>query len=337
MSDSVIPPFSLDTVNLASPKLGTTVIFATDEFFASKERLISDAEPIFIPDKYDNHGKWMDGWESRRRRDGGYDYCVICLNSGGTIVGVDIDTRHFTGNHPPHASLDGTYSTTIPNDRSVWMEIIKKTEIKPDTHNLIEVNSEIQFNYLRFNIFPDGGVARLRVYGHPISTWKQRDPSGTHELSAISNGGYVVSYNDAHYGNPWVILTSGRGVDMGDGWETRRRREPGNDWIVIALGAKGIVESLEVDTAHFKGNYPDSCSVESTAIESKESKLVLGNNVQWTKLMDKQKLSMDHVHRFGKDKINPVGPVTHLRLSIYPDGGISRFRAFGRLADLDLV
>ena len=337
MSDPVIPPFELDTVNLASPKLGTAVIFATDEFFGSKERLINDAEPIFIPDKYDNHGKWMDGWESRRRRDGGYDYCIISLNSGGTIVGVDIDTRHFTGNHPPHASLEGTYSATIPNEQTVWTEIIKQTEVKPDSHNLIEVNSEIQFNYLRFNIFPDGGVARLRVYGRPTAAWKQHNSSRTVELSAITNGGYVVAYNDAHYGNPWVILTAGRGVDMGDGWETRRRRQPGNDWIIIALGARGIVESLEVDTAHFKGNYPDSCSVEATAIEIKENNLVLSNNVEWTQLMDKQKLSMDHIHRFDKDKINPVGPVTHLRLSIYPDGGISRFRAFGRVDTLDLA
>ena len=337
MSDSVKRPFTLDTVNLASPKLGAVVIYATDEFFASKERLISDTEPLFIPDKYDSHGKWMDGWESRRRRDGGYDYCVIKLKSAGTIVGADIDTRHFTGNHPPYASLDGILSPNPPNEKSVWTEVIPKFEVKPDAHNFVEAECEKQFNHLRFNIYPDGGVARLRVYGRPTADWKQLDSSGIHELSAITNGGYVVAYNDAHYGNPWVILTPGRGTDMGDGWETRRRREPGNDWIIIALGAESIVESLEVDTAHFKGNYPDKCSVEATVVKNNDKNTLLSDSIQWSTLMDRQKLSMDHIHHFGDEKINSLGPVTHLRLSIYPDGGISRFRAFGRLKPIDLL
>ena len=317
--------------------MGAEVIYATDEFFASKERLIKDTEPQFIPDKYDNHGKWMDGWESSRRRDGGYDHCIISLKAGGTIEGVDIDTRHFTGNHPPYASIDGTLSKSSPKEDTVWMEVIPKTEIKPDTHNFIEVKSWERLNYLRFNIYPDGGVARLRIYGHPIPAWEQQDPTGVHELSAITNGGHIVGYNDAHYGNPWVILSPGRGIDMGDGWETRRRREPGNDWIIIALGARGIVEQIELDTAHFKGNYPDRCSVEATTLEDTNDTSLIHEGVNWLNLMDEQKLSMDHIHTFDSDKINSIGPASHLRLSIYPDGGVSRFRAFGRLASPETI
>ena len=129
-----------------------------------------------------------------------------------------------------------------------------------------------------------------------------------------------------------MILSQGRGVDMGDGWETRRRREPGNDWIIIALGARGIVERIELDTAHFKGNYPDRCSVEATTLEDSNKTSLIHERVNWLNLMDEQKLSMDRIHTFESDKINSIGPATHLRLSIYPDGGVSRFRAFGRLA-----
>ena len=326
------PPFASDIINLASPRMGAAVIFATDEFFASKERLIEDTEPQFIPDKYDSHGKWMDGWESRRRRDGGYDHCIISLKAGGTIEGVDIDTRHFTGNHPPYASIDGALSKSSPNENTIWMELVPKTKIKPDAQNFIEVKSSERLNYLRFNIYPDGGIARLRIYGHPTAAWEQHDPLDVYELSAITNGGRIVGYNDAHYGTPWVILSSGRGVDMGDGWETRRRREPGNDWIIIALGARGIVERIEIDTAHFKGNYPDRCSVEAITLENTNESSLLQERVNWLTLMDEQTLSMDHIHNFQSDLVNPIGPATHLRLSIYPDGGVSRFRAFGRLA-----
>lgn len=332
MPETSPPKFVSEFVNLASPRLGAKVTFATDEFFAAKERLIKDEEPVFIADKYDDHGKWMDGWESRRRRDGGHDFCILRLEARGTVAGVDIDTRHFTGNHPPHASIDATVSETEPNDTTVWTEIVPNTEIAADSHNYVTVNSSDRFNYLRLNIYPDGGVARLRVHGQPLCAWQRQDPKGVHELSAISNGGRIVGYNDAHYGSPWVILAPGRGVDMGDGWETRRRREPGNDWIVIALGAKGVVERVEVDTAHFKGNYPDRCSVEAIEWDGADEAELLTDRPAWKTLMGEQKLEMDRIHTFEGERVHDIGPATHLRLSIYPDGGVSRFRAFGKLA-----
>ena len=328
---ATLPWFAENGVNLASPKLGATVLHATDEFFASKERLIKDADPVFIPDKYDDNGKWMDGWESRRRRVPGHDHCVLRLEARGIIDGVDINTSHFTGNHPPHASLDGCLSETDPDETTDWTEIVSKTGLNADSHNFVEVASREHFNHLRLHIYPDGGVARLRVYGQPQSAWQRQDPHSLHELSAITNGGRIIGYNDAHYGSPWVILAPGRGTDMGDGWETRRRREPGNDWIIVALGAESIVERVEVDTAHFKGNYPDRCSVESVKITDQNDASLLENALDWRPLMGEQKLEMDRIHTFEGDVINAIGPVTHLRLSIYPDGGVSRFRAFGKL------
>ena len=330
-SSAALPWFAENGVNLASPKLGANLIYATDEFFASKERLIKDSDPVFIADKYDDNGKWMDGWESRRRRIPGHDHCILRLGARGIIDGVDINTSHFTGNHPPHASLEGCLSETDPGETTEWTEIIPKTALDADSYNFVEVASNKHFNHLRLHIYPDGGVARLRVYGQPQTAWQRQDTHSVHELSAITNGGRIIGYNDAHYGSPWVILAPGRGTDMGDGWEPRRRREPGNDWIVVALGAKGIVERLEIDTAHFKGNYPDRCSVEAVKLTDQDDARLLENATDWQPLMGEQKLEMDRIHTFDGNVINAIGPVTHLRLSIYPDGGVSRFRAFGRL------
>ena len=274
----------------------------------------------------------MDGWESRRRRDGGNDYCVIRLGARGNIKGVDIDTRHFTGNHPPEASVDGDLSESDPDEHTQWMEIVALTPIAPNSHNFIEVVSEEQFNILRLNIYPDGGVARLRVYGQPLCELNLQDPNGVHELSAIINGGRVIGYNDAHYGSPWLILAPGRGVNMGDGWETRRRRTPGNDWIVIQLGAPGLVERIEVDTAHFKGNYPDRCSVQGALIDPDDCKALITDDCSWSALMVEQKLQMDRIHTFEGKVVKQMGPVSHVRLNIIPDGGVSRFRVFGKLA-----
>ena len=210
-------PFSPQLVNLASSKLGGRVVYATDEFFASKDRLIKDEDPIFFTDKYDAHGKWMDGWESRRRRDGGYDYSIIKLATSGIIQGVDINTAHFTGNHPPYASLEAMLSDDFQDKSAKWVEILPKTKIKADSHNFFKIKSKDNFSFIRLNIFPDGGVARLRTYGRP--NWNETNNHSKElvELTSILNGGYVVGYNDAHYGNPWVILAPGRGENMGDG------------------------------------------------------------------------------------------------------------------------
>jgi len=329
--DNERPDFARQAINLASPRLGSAAIFTTDDFFAPMARLLNDAPAVFIADKYDDHGKWMDGWESRRRRDGGHDFCVIKLGVKGVIRGVDIDTAHFTGNYPPAASLEGLLSDGEPGPDAAWQQIVPPTDLGPSAHHFVAVDSDQTFNYLRLHMHPDGGIARLRVYGDPVRAANTGD--AVIELSAVKNGGRVIAYNDSHYGEPWVILTDGRGVNMGDGWETRRRREPGNDWIIIELGTPGVIEEIEVDTAHFKGNYPDRCSVQGALVEvGAGAAQLITQSMFWPEIMAAQKLEMDDQRRFSGGDIAAAGPVSHVRLNIFPDGGISRLRIFGKPA-----
>lgn len=319
-------------INLASPTLGAEAIFANDEFFGAKERMLQDSAPVFYPDKYDDHGKWMDGWETRRRRDGGtHDYCIVRLGATGIISTIDINTSHFTGNHPPRASVEAALCDGVPDDTTTWSEILAPTELDPNSHNLESIASEAPYNYLRLNIFPDGGVARLRVYGFPVSNWDEADTETPVELSSATNGGRVLGYSDAHYGDPWVILAPKRGINMGDGWETRRRRVPGHDWILIALGSPGSIERIAVDTAHFKGNYPDRCSIQAAMCTNMTDDEIVSASESWPEIVSPQKLEMDRMHLIEGGKIDCTEPVSHVRLNIFPDGGVSRFKVFGRL------
>ena len=331
----VKPEFAAGSVNLASLRLGANIVEVSDDFFGPAERMLNDTPPIFYPDRYDEQGKWMDGWESRRRRQGGHDHCIIQLGAKGMLAGFEVNTRFFTGNHPPFVSIEGALVDGLPDENTVWTEIVAKADLLPDTQNLFAVDDDRPFNILRLNIFPDGGVARFRVWGTPVCEWKRQDPAGHHELSAIINAGRVIGYSDAHYGDPWIILTPGRGQNMGDGWETRRRRGPGNDWIVIALGAAGHARKIEIDTAHFKGNYPDRCTIQAAHMEGMSDADIVAVSEDWPLLLGEQKLQMDHIHKFEGAAIDDVGPITHIRLNIFPDGGISRVRIFGTLAQED--
>jgi len=331
-SHDQLPDFARNSVNLASPRLGSQAILASDDFFADKSRLLQDSEPMFIPEKYDENGKWMDGWESRRRRGGGHDFCVIKLGVKGQVRGVDIDTRHFTGNYPPAASIEAVLAEEGLTDKTLWREIVPMTKLGPSQQHFIGVSDRGVYNHLRLNIFPDGGVARLRVYGDPVADWQGKDKTARYELSALKNGGRIIAYNDAHYGSVWTMLLEGRGINMGDGWETRRRREPGNDWIIVKLGAAGIVNRIEVDTAHYKGNYPDRCSISAAMVPSPSDTSIISEAMFWPELMSEQKLEADKIHAFEGNTIAKLGPVNHVRLNIFPDGGISRLRIFGTLA-----
>lgn len=325
-----LPDFARNTINLASPRLGSEAIYATDDFFADKSRMLQDEPAIFVPDKYDENGKWMDGWESRRRRDGGHDYCIVKLGVRGFVKGIDIDTSHFTGNFPPAASVEACVSDREPDGKTDWIEIVPPTTLGGNAHHFVEVTDNRSFTHLRVHMLPDGGIARLRVYGNPDAADVSADD--VIELSAVSSGGRVVAYNDSHYGDPWVILTEGRGRDMGDGWETRRRREPGNDWIIVKLGVAGIVERIEIDTAHFKGNYPDRCSIEAAYVESATDQSIVTQAMFWQELLPQHKLQMDHRHFYESEAIRDLGRINHVKLNIFPDGGISRLRIFGKKA-----
>ncbi len=311
-------------IRLEQPRLGTRVTFASDEFFGAKERLIDPADPVFVDGKYDDHGKWMDGWESRRRRTPGHDHCVIRLGVPGIVRGFDIDTSYFTGNYPPQASIDACVSDDdVPE--SGWTTIVAQTTLGGDAHHFIPVDSEDSWSHVRLNIFPDGGVARLRIYGEVRPA--DDDEEGVIDLFALRHGGRALAASDEHYGSMHNLNLPGRGINMGDGWETARRRGPGNDWVVVALGRPGIIERAEVDTAHFKGNYPDRVSLEAASFANHAD--ALPDSERWQTLLPETKVSMDQQHYF-EDELEDIGAVTHVRLSIYPDGGVSRLRLFGR-------
>ena len=312
-------------IQLEQPRLGTRVVYANDEFFGAKERLIETAEPVFIADKYDDHGKWMDGWESRRKREPGHDHCVVKLGVPGRLHGVDIDTSHFTGNFPPEASLDAVSSDEEhPVER--WEEILPRVALNGNSHHFLKIPDDRVFTHVRLNIYPDGGVARLRLYGEVVPVFEHADD--VVDLLALRNGGRALLASDEHYGSIHHLNLPGQGIHMGDGWETARRRGPGNDWVIVKLGAAGNVCRVEIDTAHFKGNYPDRASVEAGHFAADEA--ALDPNAVWRSLLPEVKLSMDQHHYFEAELLDP-GPVTHARLSIYPDGGVSRLRLFGRV------
>jgi allantoicase len=311
-------------VQLEQPRLGTRVTFATDEFFAAKERIIDSAEPVFIDGKYDDHGKWMDGWESRRKRIEGHDYCVIRFGVPGVIRGFDIDTSHFTGNYPPQVSIEACRSD-LETPEEAWTEILAKTDIEGDAHHYISISDDTVWTHIRLHIYPDGGIARLRVYGQVQANFAGVD--GYVDLAAIENGGRAIDCSDEHYGSMHNLNVPGRGINMGDGWETARRRGPGNDWMILSLAQAGVIERAEVDTAHFKGNYPDRVALAAAKFDADE--LATPDSTQWQILLPESKLKMDQQHYF--EDLQPIGEVTHVRMSIYPDGGISRLRLFGRV------
>ena len=321
-------PDFLKYINLADARLGTEAISVTDDWFADVSRMLSPEPPVWKEGVYDDNGKWMDGWESRRKRMEGHDHAVIRLGVPGIIKGVDIDTRFFTGNYPPSASLEACYSPDgDPTDKSQWTELLPSVELQGDSHHLHAIQSDQPWTHLRFHIYPDGGVARLRIYGIPHKDWSQE--TGTVDLAAALNGGRALACSDEHYGTKSNILNPGRGINMGDGWETARRRTPGNDWVIVALGHPGIIESVLVDTLHFKGNYPDSCSIQAAYVTGGTDSQIETQSLFWRELLPSQKLEMHQEHEFT-DAVRNIGPVTHVRLNIFPDGGISRLRLFGK-------
>ena len=323
--------FSKRWVNLASAKLGAAAIRCSDEFFAPMERMLHDQPPVFIEGKYDDHGKWMDGWETRRKRVAGHDWCVVKLAKAGVIHGIEIDTTHFTGNYPPAASVEACrIDGGEPDDSTEWHTLIAQTELRGDSEHQFAIDDERAATHVRLNLFPDGGVARLRVYAEPKVDWAQIAAGEQVDLAAALNGAVALCCNDEHFGSIRNLLTPGRGVNMGDGWETRRRREPGNDWVVIALAHPGVIQKIEVDTAHFKGNYPDRCSIQGAALAAADASLddLPKQSEKWGELLPQVKLQADSEHQF-EAQIADLGAITHVRLNIYPDGGVSRLRLFG--------
>ena len=331
-------PSFTQLTDLAAERLGGKVLFATDDFFAEKENLLKPGRGIFIPDKYTDRGKWMDGWESRRKRTPGHDWAVIQLATSGRITGFDIDTNFFLGNHPPHASIEAAYinnvssitdRTAIGWDKVLWKEILPKSHLDAGSQNFYVSNSDELFTHLRLHIYPDGGVARFKVYGIVHKDWSSQNKNEEIDLAAAINGGKALVCNDMFFSSMNNLIMPGRGINMGDGWETKRNRTPNNrDWVIIKLAHIGTIGKIIVDTCHFKGNYPDSCSIE--ACYSTDDNSVIENKSKWEMILSPQKLSADREHVFINE-ITKHTPVSHVRLNIFPDGGVSRLRLFGKI------
>jgi allantoicase len=331
-ADLNIPIFA-DLAELASERVGGRAIATNDEFFASKSNLVKASAPEFIPGKYTSRGKWMDGWESRRRRTPGFDWCVVQLGMRGIVRGMNVNTAFFTGNYPTHCSVEALDTTKLitkglaAKQGAPWIEIVPKRELRGDSDNFFRVKNDLPWTHLRLNIFPDGGVARLRVFGEVVVDWKKvARPGKPVDLAAIQNGGLVLTTSDMHYGAKDNIIMPGRAADMSDGWETKRRRGPGYDWVILRLGVPGRISRVEIDTNHFKGNYPDAASVEGCLAYAETVKDL--STADWTEVLPPTKLKPHRRHFFEKE-LRAVGVVSHVRLNIYPDGGVSRFRVYG--------
>jgi allantoicase len=327
-------------VDLASERLGGCVVLANDEFFGAKENLLKPGKPIFVEGKYTDRGHWMDGWETRRRRTPGYDWCIVRLGLPGILRGAVVDTSFFTGNYPARFSLEGCdlgnfapykdERKKLQDAAMRWEEILPETALQGDSQNAATVSHTGRFTHVRFKIYPDGGVARLRIYGEVVPG-AEGIAKRELDLAAVENGGRVISTSDQFYSEPLNMLMPGRSNIMSDGWETRRRRGPGHDWAIVKLGMAGTIHRVEVDTAHFKGNYPDSCSIEVCDAEGTSAEVSRLGEANWRQLLAQVPLQANRRHTFRR-QLHEVGAATHVRLNIYPDGGVSRFRVFGRAA-----
>ncbi|MGB6546129.1 MAG: allantoicase [Candidatus Acidiferrales bacterium] len=321
--------------DLASERLGGRVLAANDDFFAPKENLLKSAAPVYVADKYTDRGKWMDGWETRRRRTPGYDWCVIKLGLPGRIRGAIVDTSFFKGNFPARASLeacvasDSSSAESLLDTANVWTEILPESVLIGDSQNRFHITSPGRFTHLRFKIFPDGGVARLRVHGEVLPDWDAIARAGGEvDLAAMERGGLVLSSSDKFFGAPANLILPGPSLGMFDGWETRRRRGPGHDWAVVRLGAPGTIHRVVVETSFFKGNFPESCSLDASRATGEDSAHA---NLAWTEILARSPLAADASHVFEKE-LRAAGEFTHVRLNVYPDGGVARLRVFGQRA-----
>ncbi len=319
-----------DLTDLAGERLGGAVLAASDEFFAPKEGLLKPGPGEWREGEYTERGKWMDGWETRRHSPG-EDWCIIRLGAPGIVRGLVVDTSFFRGNYPEHCSVDACTVAGTPSPAELqgaaWTEILPRSALQGDHRNPFPVAYGERVTHLRLRIYPDGGVTRLRVHGHVVPEWTRFARAGGEvDLAALENGGWVPACSDMFFGHRQNLILPGRSLFMGDGWETRRRRGPGHDWTVVRLAAPGAIHRVEIDTDHFKGNSPERCSLE--AVHLPESAGLA--DAPWKPLFPETPLQPHTRHRF--EELLPAGVATHVRLNIFPDGGIARLRLFGTLA-----
>ena len=327
MKNKIIYKNSL--IDLANPLLGSKIIFKSDEFFAPAKRILNPAPPVFKEGLFDKNGKWMDGWETRRKRNKGHDYLIIKLGKPGSFKKIDFDTSHFNENQPSMVSLEGCNSKSNKIKSFTWKKIVGKIKTKANKHHFVNIKSNSIFTHLKLNIFPDGGIARLRLYG-AVSQEDKKLINKKINLASILNGASVVACNNEHFGSTENLLAPGKGKNMGDGWETRRRRDAGFDWVILNTIKGKEIKNIEISTHHFKGNYPSSCSVQASYLSKKISnKRIVKYSNKWKFLLNKSNLSANKSHKF-KNKLMKNSKINYVKINIFPDGGISRFRMFGK-------
>ena len=334
----------LAPLDLASRALRGSVVAASDEFFAEKENLINPAPPSFTPRTYGHKGQVYDGWETRRRRGvlgalpGGdeCDWAIVRLGAAGVVRDVVVDTAFFTGNYPAECSVEGCRVDGYPAslDDVPWVPLVGRSALKGDAQHVFEVSSGQRFTHVRLRIYPDGGVARLRVHGTVVC-----DPvlvgGLTFDLAALENGGDVVACSDRFYSSPRNVLSPGLSRVMGEGWETRRRREMGNEWLVVRLAGSSVVSLAEIDTSGYIGNPPGAASLLGCpAPAASAASPALDDPSTWFPLLPRTALLPDTAHRF---RLTDTRPVTHVRLDVFPDGGIARLRLHGSLTEPGLA
>ena len=324
-----------DLIDLAAERAGGSVLLANDEFFAPKEALLKGAPAEWREGVYNERGKWMDGWETRRRRTPGYDWCIVRLGIPGIVRGVIVDTSFFRGNYPESCSIEAATVEGMPDADTIaatasWAEILPRSPLQGDSRNAFAVTDATPFTHLRLNIFPDGGVARLRVHGEGYFDLRRHHAGSEVDLAAAENGGQVLLCSDMFFGHRHNLIMPGRSTHMGDGWETRRRRGPGHDWTIVKLATRGRPHRVEIDTDHYKGNAPGRCMVEvcdARAVPNADVQSLATRVGAWHVLIHETALEPHARHRFTD--LAQHDWATHVRLNIYPDGGIARMRLYG--------
>jgi allantoicase len=323
MTASTLPDLAVET-------LGGAVIAANDEFFAPKENLVRADAPVWDAHRYTDRGKWMDGWETRRRREPGHDWCIVRLGVPGVLHEAVVDTTHFRGNHPEAAGLEGTHApsgaTAAALARAEWVELLPATPLAADRRNVVTPTAEAVVTHVRLAIHPDGGVARLRLHGEPVPDWAAIAGGGRRlDLATVAHGGRVLDASDWTFSDPGHLLLPSPPRGMFDGWETRRRRGEGHDWVRVALGAPAVVTRLGVDTTYFRGNAPAACEVVGRR-----------GGGPWRPLLPRTPLRADTPHRF-RSEVVATDAVDEVRLDIHPDGGVARLHVIGTVARDDVA
>ncbi|KAI1257032.1 Allantoicase [Eutypa lata] len=334
-SDDIDKTFRSTSIDLISGTLGGKVLGFSDEWFAEANNLVTPTPPIRQPGKMVYTGAWYDGWETRRHNTEAFDWVVIRLGvASGTVVGVEIDTAFFSGNHAPAISVEGTFSQdddevlSWKGGKGKWEPILGIQEAGPSQRfgwKLDEPTGK-QYTHVRLNMYPDGGIARFRLFGHAVPVFPE-DTEAIFDLAAAQNGAVAVSCSDQHFGTKDNLILPGRGKDMGDGWETARSRTKGHvDWAIIRLGAPALIQSFVIDTAYFRGNFPQKAKLD--AIEWKGEGEPAADAEGWVEVLGPSKCGPDHEHPFPSSVTNRT--FTHVKLTIIPDGGVKRLRVLAK-------